>query len=117
MKPRKTGDVIISHSDNEKKTVPNSIYKYTKIEYIKSCVENGIYASRIDQVNDPYESDGIENPDLYRIACLTTASTQMLMWAYYGNHHGCSIQYDVSQIPLSILRRANFGRTEQPFRN
>jgi len=31
------------------------LFKYTGLEYIKSCIENGIYASRLDNINDPFE--------------------------------------------------------------
>ena len=29
------------------------------------------------------------------MACLTTSPFQMLMWAYYGNHRGCCIEFEV----------------------
>lgn len=80
-----------------------TLFKYTSVQFVQSCIENGVYASRVDQVNDPYEGNGIENPHLFRIACLTNASSAMLMWAYYGNHHGCRIEYDVSSISKSVL--------------
>ena len=74
------------------------LYKYTPIKYISSCIENGIYASRLNLVNDPYERRGIRYPNQYRVVCLTSSSYQMLMWAYYGNHKGCCIEFDVSGI-------------------
>ena len=75
-----------------------TLFKYTPIEFIPSCLENGIYASRLDKINDPYEGRGIRYPDQYRVVCLTSSSYQMLMWAYYGNHKGCCIEFDVSGI-------------------
>jgi len=75
-----------------------TLFKYTPIEFIPSCIENGIYASRVDKINDPYEGRGIRYPDQYRVVCLTSSSYQMLMWAYYGNHKGCCIEFDVSGI-------------------
>ncbi len=75
-----------------------TLFKYTPIEFIPSCMENGIYASRLDKINDPYEGRGIRYPDQYRVVCLTSSSYQMLMWAYYGNHKGCCIEFDVSNI-------------------
>ena len=90
-----------------------ALYKYTTIKYIQSSVENGIYASRIDQVNDPFEGAEIENPDLFRIVCLTNASSAMLMWAYYGNHHGCRIEYDVTDIPEELLHEVEYLKSFQ----
>ena len=75
-----------------------SLYKYTTSEYIRSCIENGVYASKLDNINDPYEARDVRYQDQYRVVCLTSSSTQMLMWAYYGNHKGCCIEYDVTDI-------------------
>ncbi len=85
-----------------------TLNKFTSVKFIENCVKYGIYASKIDQVNDPYEGVGIENPDLFRIVCLTNAVSQMLMWAYYGNHHGCRIEYDVSVIPEYIMHDVQY---------
>jgi hypothetical protein len=63
-----------------------TLYKYTRQEFIPSSVENGIYASRLDDINDPFEGKGITYPNQYRVVCLTASSYRMLMWAYYGNH-------------------------------
>lgn len=71
------------------------LYKYTGLEYIRSCIEKGIYASRLDSINDPFEGKGIRYKDQYRVVCLTSSPFQMLMWAYYGNHRGCCIEFDV----------------------
>ena len=73
-------------------------YKYTPVEYVKTCIEKGIYASTLDTVNDPYEIAGIDCPSNYRIVCLTTEPHDMLMWSYYGNHAGCCIEFDLSSI-------------------
>ena len=72
------------------------LYKYTGIKYIPSCIENGVYASQLDNINDPYEGKGIRYPEQYRVVCLTASSLQMLMWAYYGNHKGCCVAFDVN---------------------
>lgn len=71
------------------------VYKYTRLEFIESSIENGIYASRLDQVNDPYEEEGIVNCDDYRICCVSLSSRQMLLWSYYNQHYGCTIQFEV----------------------
>lgn len=71
------------------------VCKYTQLEYIKSSIENGIFASHLERVNDPYEMEGIVNPDDYRICCVSKSTRQMLLWSYYTNHRGCTIQFDV----------------------
>ena len=73
------------------------LFKYTGLEHIKSCIENGIYASRLDNINDPFEGKGIRYKEQYRVVCLTASPFQMLMWAYYGNHRGCCIEYEVDE--------------------
>ena len=74
------------------------LFKYTELQYIPSCIESGIYASRLDNINDPFEGNGVKYPDHYRVVCLTKSSHKMLMWAYYGNHRGCCVEFDVSNI-------------------
>ena len=57
---------------------PNDcIYKYTSIKYIDSTLKYGIYAGRIEDLNDPYESKDILNFDEYRICSLTRRKTQI----------------------------------------
>ena len=63
-----------------------------------SCIKNGIFASEILNVNDPHEGKDIDNPNQYRIVCLTESKNNILMWAYYGNHRGCCVGFDVSGI-------------------
>lgn len=75
-----------------------ALFKYTDIKYIPSCIENGIYASRLDCINDPYEGKGIRYKNQYRVVCLTASPYQMLMWAYYGNHRGCCVEFDVDNV-------------------
>ena len=75
-----------------------SLYKYTSLEYIESCVENGVYASTLSGINDPYEGRNIRYQERYRVVCMTNSPRKMLMWAYYVNHKGCCIEYDVTDI-------------------
>ena len=56
------------------------LYKYTSLEFIPSCVENGVYASNLGNINDPYEGKGISYPSQYRVVCMTNSPFQMLMW-------------------------------------
>ena len=70
--------------------------KYTSLKYIENAINYGIYASHITAVNDPFENEGVKYPDEYRICCMTNSAKQMIMWAYYTNHRGCLIEYDVS---------------------
>lgn len=74
------------------------LFKYTGLNYISSCIENGIYASCLDKINDPFEGKGIRYKNDFRVVCLTSSPYQMLMWAYYVNHQGCCIEFDVSKI-------------------
>lgn len=78
--------------------VPSFLYKYTSMEYIEDAIRYGVYASRLGDLNDPYEYNGIVYIEDYRVCCMTTSSAKMLMWAYYGYHRGCCIKYDVSGI-------------------
>lgn len=72
-----------------------TLYKYTSIEYIQSCIENGVFASRLDNINDPFENSGISYPEQFRVVCLTGSAFKMLMWAYYGNHKICCVEFEV----------------------
>ena len=86
------------------------LYKYMKLSYLSSCFENGIHASRLERVNDPYEGLGIEYPDQYRICCMTRSPLKMLMWAYYVNHRGCCVGFDVGE----HFQRVKYTDTLQP---
>lgn len=72
------------------------LYKYTNIDYAIKALEYGIYAGRLNQLNDPYEGEGILYPESYRICSLTSSSKAMLMWAYYGYHRECCIGYHIA---------------------
>ncbi len=74
------------------------LYKYTSMEYLRQALYYGPHASSLNQVNDPYEAVGIRYPERYRICCLTNSDLKMLLWAYYVNHRGCVIEYDMSNI-------------------
>ena len=104
---------MFSVEEDEAKEVPNTLYKYTSKKFLSSCIKHGIYASNLKNVNDPYEGNGIENPELYRIACLTNSPMQMLMWAYYGNHQECCIEYDVSSISKELLKYVYYRKDFQ----
>lgn len=81
------------------------LHKYTALEFIPSCIENGVYASELSNINDPYEGKGIRYPNQYRVVCMTNSPLQMLMWAYYGNHRGCCVTYEVDD---SLLRQIEY---------
>ena len=86
-----------------------ALFKYTNLNFIPSCIENGIYASRLDKINDPYEGKGIRYKDQYRVVCLTGSPYTMLMWAYYCNHMGCCIEFDIDGIegirPVKYIKK------------
>lgn len=95
-------------------TLPGGIhmilYQYMDLQYLSSCFENGVYASRLEKVNDPYEGLGIEYPNQYRICCMTKSPLKMLMWAYYVSHRGCCIGFDVG----SHFQRVQYTDALQP---
>lgn len=80
------------------------------LPYLSSCFENGIHASRLERVNDPYEGLGIEYPSQYRICCMTRSPLKMLMWAYYVNHRGCCVGFDVGE----HFQKVKYTDTLQP---
>lgn len=86
------------------------LYKYTGLSRIQSCVENGVFAANIVELNDPFEYSGIEYPEDYRVACLTQSNTKMLMWAYYGNHRDCCIEFalDYDLVKSELLREVQY---------
>lgn len=72
-----------------------SIYKYMSLNYLQDALDYGVYCSPITEVNDPYECEGIDNPEFYRIACMTNSSKKMLLWSYYINHRGCCVEFSI----------------------
>ncbi len=89
----------------------SGLFKFTKMEYIQSALEYGLFASSINNMNDPYEVEGIYYPDDYRICCATRSSTQMLMWAYYAGHKGCCIEFEVPEsYEGSILKAVDYRK-------
>lgn len=70
------------------------VYKYTKLKYIKSAFEYGIFASRLEQLNDPYEIFGIKYTNKYRVCCTSSSSRKMLMWSHYSRHSGCVVIFE-----------------------
>ncbi len=86
----------------------NRLYKYTQLEYLEKCLKNGVYASELNHLNDPYERKGILNPDDFRVVCMTTSKRKMLMWSYYTMHKGICIEYIVSDDSRSILKPVKY---------
>ena len=81
------------------------VTKYTKLIHVSDAIKNGVYACKLDALNDPFEFEGIKNPNNYRVCCLTSSDKKMLMWAYYGNHRECSIQFE---IPDDYLKKVEY---------
>ncbi len=92
----------------------DSLYKYTRLEFVNSTLNNGIFASRIDMLNDPYESDSISqgNIDDYRVVCLSRSRNKKLMWSHYADgHRGCSIKIALPKnygIADCLLKRVQY---------
>ena len=91
----------------------NRLYKYTSVDFIESCLENGVYASKLDQLNDPYEKKGIVDPDQFRVVCMTNSKMKMLMWSYYGKHKGICIEYKVNDAVRDFLKPVKY--TSRPY--
>ncbi len=74
----------------------DSLYKYTRLEFINSTLNNGVFASFVDNLNDPYECrifSSQEEMHRYKVVCLSRSRNQKLMWSHYANgHRGCSIK-------------------------
>lgn len=85
-----------------------SIYKYMDLIYLKDALEYGVHGSKFNEVNDPYEGEGIENPNNYRIACMTNSPIKMLLWAYYVNHRGCCVEFDVPERFNSLIEKVKY---------
>ena len=74
----------------------DSLYKYTRLEYVNSSLNNGIFASPIDTLNDPYEFKEMPANGKFRIVCLSRSRNAKLMWSHYADgHRGCSIKIAV----------------------
>ena len=105
---------VIDGQLNDNKKI---LYKYTSMDFIESCIKNGIYASKIDAVNDPFESEGVKYPHLYRICCMTNSPKRMLLWAYYTNHKECCVEFDVSSVVPSLIRPVDYVDSFSPHIN
>ncbi len=77
-------------------TRKDSLYKYTRLEYVNSALNNGIFASSVNQLNDPYECKDIHTSKDYKVVCLSRSRNQKLMWSHYANgHRGCTLKIAV----------------------
>ncbi len=107
----------MSKKKDSGKTNPqnDNIFNYTKLEYVSAMINYGIYASSVSNMNDPYESIDIDDPDDYRMICLSRSKNAKLMWSHYADKHkGCLVQFTK---PIEygttdfILRRVNYSST------
>lgn len=98
----------------------DTLYKYTRLEFINSTLNNGVFASNLYSLNDPYECESVEENNNIRVVCLSRSRNKKLMWSHYADgHRGCSIkisapkQYGTDVCPLRrvIYRREFFSRT------
>ncbi len=89
------------------------LYKYTRLENINSTLNNGIFASSPDALNDPYECrfSELNKMQRYRVVCLSRSRNQKLMWSHYADgHRGCAIKivtpddYGTDTCPLQRVR-------------
>ena len=90
----------------------NPIYKYTKIKHVIDSIKYGIYASKIKELNDPYEYYEVLNKDNFIICCLTKSNNSKLMWSHYGDSHkGCMLKIDTQDSYLkenNVLKNVNY---------
>ena len=69
----------------------DSLYKYTRLEFLNSVLHNGIFASSLAHLNDPYEC--INTDKTFKVVCLSRSRNKKLMWSHYANgHRGCSVK-------------------------
>ncbi len=87
------------------------------LEYVYDAIEKGIYASHLDKVNDPYESEGIVNTDKYRVCCMTNSPRKILLWSYYLRHEGCVIAIDVTTIKKSDSKAIRYVTYDDKLRH
>ena len=96
-------------------TRTDSLYKYTRLSFVNSTLNNGIFASPISNLNDPYESKAITNADKYKVVCLSRSRNKKLMWSHYADgHRGCSIKIalpDDYGSSICPLRRVKYSGT------
>lgn len=86
----------------------DSLYKYTRLAFVNSTLNNGIFASSINSLNDPYESNAVSNAEKYKVVCLSRSRNKKLMWSHYADgHRGCSIK---------IALPDDYGRLDCPLR-
>lgn len=78
------------------------------LEFLSDALHYGVHASSIEEVNDPYEFNCVENADNYRIACMTISNRKMLLWAYYTKHMGCCVEFNVPDEIKSIIRQVHY---------
>ncbi len=83
------------------------IYKYQSINInlLKSLQKRMIWASQVDQLNDPYELFFIDNTgtDIYTnfrktlcVCCFSKNKDEILMWSHYANDHkGVCLEWDI----------------------
>lgn len=104
----------------------DSLYKYTKLTFVNSTLNNGIFASSIDALNDPYECNEINEHNGFKVVCLSRSRNKKLMWSHYADgHRGCSIKisvpqnYGTNQCPLkrveysgTIVNRSNLNEND-----
>lgn len=86
----------------------NRLYKYTQVKFLQSCLDNGVYASKLDQLNDPYEKKGIVNVDDFRVVCMTNSYRKMLMWSYYTMHKGICIEYKLNDVVQPFINPVKY---------
>ena len=84
-------------------SVYESVYKYMSIKHVIDCLEHGIYAGNPRDFNDPYEEKDLRYIDQYRVACLGSSHRNMLMWAHYGKHQQCCIEFSVPEDTVNLL--------------
>lgn len=70
-----------------------SLYNYSKLQYIEKIINNGIYATPVENLNNPYEFKANKEKGNPRIACFTKSFNAKLMWSHYGDkHQGCTVK-------------------------
>lgn len=82
--------------------------KFTKIDYLESAIVNGVRASELASLNDPYEWAGVRYPELFKVCCLSKAKFKMLMWSHYATHCGCRIDFEIPDEYCDLVRDVEY---------
>ena len=81
----------------KEKQLPKTLWKYTKGEFLKSILENGLYVAPIFKMNDPYEYVYVKDRERYRICCVSerkSVFSKYMLTHFADGHKGYAIGFN-----------------------